>query len=414
MQSTKNKNNQAANVFSTEEISAFRKDTEGCSNVIHLNNAGASLMPNVVTQSILDHIKLESNIGGYEASALRADAIQQFYVQAGKLFNCKPANIAFTASATDSYTRALSSIPFQSGDIILTDNDDFISNQIQFLSCQKRFGIKIERIKNAPEGGVDLEELEQKLKKLQPRLLAITHIPTNSGLIQPIKSIGEIYGRYEKLDNDKTWYILDACQSIGQMKLDIEELKCDFLSVTGRKFLRGPRGTGFLYISDKALQKGLEPLFIDMRGAEWIEKDMYKPREDAMRYEDWEFAYALVLGTRHAIEYCLNIGEDKIWQQVKLLSDFMRRELSIMDKVRVLDRGPEVGGLITFTVQESQPKYLVNELLKRKINVVPSYRNFAVIDFDEKQVEWAIRASPHYFNTMDEINEFLYALKQII
>lgn len=414
MQTINKKSDQNGFVFSPEEIAAFRSDTEGCANVIHLNNAGASLMPNIVTRSIVEHIKLESQIGGYEASALRADAIQQFYVQAGKLFNCKPSNIAYTASATDSFTRALSSIPFQSGDIVLTDNDDFISNQIQFLSCQKRFGIKIVRINNAPEGGVDLEDLEQKLFKLQPRLLAITHIPTNSGLVQPVKRIGEIYNRYTSAHTDKTWYILDACQSIGQMKLDIQELQCDFLSVTGRKFLRGPRGTGFLYISDKALHHGLEPLFIDMRGADWIEKNVYKPRDGAMRYEDWEFAYALVLGMRFAIEYCLNIGEDKIWQQVKLLSDFMRQELSDINKVKVLDRGPELGGLVTFTVKDSQPNYLVDELLKRKINVVPSYRNFAVIDFDEKRVEWALRASPHYFNTKEEIMEFLDVMRKIV
>lgn len=213
------------NLFSTEEINSFRNDTAGCKNVIHLNNAGAGLMPDVVTQSILDHIKLESQIGGYEASALRAEEIQQFYVQAGKLLNCKASNIAFTASATDSYTRALSAIPFQPGDIILTDNDDFISNQIQFLSCQKRFAIKIVRIKNALEGGVDLEDLALQLHKLQPRLLAITHIPTNSGLIQPVKRIAEIYSDYLTKHPDKTWYILDACQSVGQMKLDVQELK---------------------------------------------------------------------------------------------------------------------------------------------------------------------------------------------
>ena len=401
-------------IFSPDEIAAFRKDTGGCANVIHLNNAGAGLMPDVVTHAIREHITLESNIGGYEAAALRADVIKNFYAQAGKLFNCNASNIAFTSSATDSYTRALSSIPFQPGDVILTDNDDFISNQIQFLSCQKRFGIRIERIKNAPEGGVALDDLERQLERLQPRLLAITHIPTNAGLVQPVKDIGNIYGHYEKTHHDRTWYILDACQSVGQLPLDVKELQCDFLSVTARKFLRGPRGTGFLYISDKALQKGLEPLFIDMRGAEWIEKDIYRPREDAMRYEDWEFAYALVLGTSAAIEYCLNIGVDRIERQVRLLSDLMRKELSTLDKVRVLDRGPELGGLVTFTVKGAQPQHLVAELSKRKINVVPSYRNFAVIDFDEKGVEWALRASPHYYNTSEEIREFLAALKDII
>jgi len=405
---------QVRTAFSSEEIARFRKETTGCTNVIHLNNAGSGLMPDVVSRAVLDHIKLESEIGGYEAAALRAAAIREFYVQAGKLLNCKAANIAFTSSATDSYTRALSSIPFSSGDIILTDNDDFISNQIQFLSLQKRFGIRIERIRNAPEGGVDLEDLEQKLNRLQPRLLAITHIPTNSGLVQPVGQIAEIYAPYKQIHGDKTWYILDACQSIGQMPLDVQALKCDFLSATNRKFLRGPRGTGLLYISDKALQSGLEPLFIDMRGAEWVEKDVYQPREDAMRFEDWEFAYALVLGTRAAIDYFLEIGADRVWQQVKLLSAYTRQQLSQIDKVRVLDRGPATGGLVTFTVKGAEPGYLVDGLLKRKINVVPSYRGFAVIDFDEKQVEWAIRASPHYYNTIEEIDVFLDALKQLI
>jgi len=396
------------NPFSDSEILQFRKDTLGCSNVIHFNNAGASLMPDSVTKSIIDHITLEASVGGYEASALKANAIKEFYLQAAKLLNGKASNIAFTASATDAYTRALSSIPFEKGDVILTSNDDFISNQIQFLSCQKRFGIKIERIRNAPEGGVDLNDLEHKLNSLQPRLLAITHIPTNSGLVQPVKKIGEIASRYD------TWYLLDACQSIGQMKLDVTELKCDFLSVCNRKFLRGPRGTGMLYISDKALDRGLEPLFLDMRGAEWIEKDVYQQREDASRFEDWEFAYALVLGSRYAIEYCLQVGEERIRHRVKELSNYLRKELAGINKVRVLDRGPELSGSVTFHVNGSDPIYLTEQLLERKINVVPTYRAFAVIDFGEKNVDWAIRASPHYFNTIDEVDQLVEAVKEII
>ncbi|MBL0740783.1 aminotransferase class V-fold PLP-dependent enzyme [Chryseolinea lacunae] len=416
MSSPKTLYHNTESIFTDAEVAAFRKDTLGCANVVHLNNAGASLMPDEVTRAIVDHITLEAAMGGYEASAVRADAIQQFYVQAARLLHCQPGNIAFTASATDSYTRALSSIPFREGDVILTDNDDFISNQIQFLSCQKRFNLRIEHIRNAPEGGVDLNDLRRKLHTLQPRLLAITHIPTNSGLVQPVKEIGECYAAYEKTHGEKTWYILDACQSIGQMKLDVSELHCDFLSVTGRKFLRGPRGTGFLYISDKALSHGLEPLFIDMRGAEWIAKDKYAPRADATRFEDWEFAYALVLGTRLAIEYCLRVGEDKIWHQVKLLSDYLRHELATLPGLRVLDRGPEVGGLVTFTTHDANadPRRKVQTLRDRKINVVPTFRNFAVIDFDEKNVRWAIRASPHYFNTKDEIDTFVEAVKEII
>jgi selenocysteine lyase/cysteine desulfurase len=402
------------NIFTKEEIMAFRNDTEGCKNVIHLNNAGSGLMPNIVTQVQLDHIKLESEIGGYEASALMASEVQNFYIQCAKLFNCKPTNIAFTASATDAYTRALSSIPFKEGEVILTDNDDFVSNQIQFLSLQKRFGVKIVRVNNAIIGGVDLNDLEEKLKKHKPKLLAITHIPTNSGLVQPVLDIAKIYDNYTQQNPNKTWYILDACQSAGQMKLDVTDLKCDFMSITCRKFLRGPRGTGALYISDKALDAGLEPMFIDMRGAEWKRKDEYQQQPTAIRFEDWEFAYSTVLGTASAIEYCLNIGEDKIWEQVKFLSSNLRNQLSQIDRIKVLDKGPEVGGLVTFYVQGSEPRYIVSELLKQKINVVPSFRAFGIIDFDEKGVDWAIRASPHYYNTTEELDIFIESIKKII
>lgn len=400
-------------VFSHEQIVRFRNDTPGVQNVVHFNNAGCGLMTSAVTKAQVDHLTLESQIGGYEASAMKAATISEFYHTAASLFNCKPSNLAFTASATDAYTRALSSIPFERDDVILVNKDDFVSNQIQFLSLRKRIGVTIVYINNKQSGGVDVNDLSEKLNLHKPKLLAITHIPTNSGLVQPVNDIAEVYKEYTHKYPDKTWYILDACQSAGQMKLDVQKLGCDFLSVTCRKFLRGPRGTGALFVSDRALYQNLEPMFIDMRGAEWKEKDLYEQNSTAMRYEDWEFAYSTVIGTQEAIKYCLSIGEDKIWQQVKLLSSYMRTELTELGKVKVLDKGDELGGLVTFHVERSDPKYLVNELLKRKINVVPSYRAFAVMDFDEKGVEWAIRASPHYYNTIDEIDLLVQALNEL-
>ncbi|RAW00844.1 aminotransferase class V-fold PLP-dependent enzyme [Pseudochryseolinea flava] len=400
--------------FSDQNIIDFRNDTPGCSNVVHLNNAGSGLMPRVVSNAIMAHVQLESDIGGYEAAALQKDVVQEFYHQAALLLNCKPTNIAFTSSATDAYTRALSSIPFREGDIILTSTNDFISNQIQFLSCQKRFGIHVVRVADTDSGEIDLNDLHEKLHTLRPRLLSITHIPTNSGLIQPVEAIGKIVKAYRDSTREDTWYILDACQSIGQLQLDVDVLHCDFLSVTARKFLRGPRGTGFLFISDRALRSNLEPLFLDMRGAEWISKDRYQIREDATRFEDWEFAYALVLGTSEAIKYYLSIDQHKITTRVQQLSNYTRQQLAGINGTRVLDEGKEKGGLVTFTIDGQEPTHLVNELSKRKINVVPSYRNFAVMDFDKKKASWALRASPHYYNTHAEIDEFVHALATIL
>jgi selenocysteine lyase/cysteine desulfurase len=401
--------------FTTDEIATFRRETRGCAHVNHLNNAGASLMPDVVTQAVVDHLTLESVLGGYEAAAQAAADIRMFYDRMAALLRCKPANIAFTTNATDSYIRALSSIPFQEGDVILTDIDDYISNQIQFLSLRKRWDLRVEHIRNAAEGGVDLQDLAEKLDRLQPRLLAITHIPTNSGLMQPVEAIAAIYQQYRQTQGEKTWYILDACQSAGQVALDVQALGCDFLSATSRKFLRGPRGAGFLYVSDRSLSSGLEPLFIDMRGAKWTGKDSYEAREDATRFEDWEFAYALMLGTSAAIDYCLRVGVDRIRLRVDALSARMRLALAGIDRVTVLDKGAQRAGLVTFTVKGfPTPGFLVDEMRKRKINVVASYREFAVIDFGEKNVDWAIRASPHYFNTEEEVDVFIDTLKAII
>jgi selenocysteine lyase/cysteine desulfurase len=398
--------------FTEEEIKKFRDETTGCRFVNHLNNAGAGLMPDVVTRAILEHTKLEAQLGGYEASDAREEAILDFYNQAALLINAKPTNIAFTASATDSFSRALSSIPFQAGDTILTDRDDFISNQVQFLSLEKRLGVKLVRVNNAEEGGIDLNDLQEKLQSIKPKLLAITHIPTNSGQVQPAEKIATIWSDFKK-DHLRSWYILDVCQSIGQRNINVQKLKCDFLSVTNRKFLRGPRGTGFLYISDETLADELEPMFIDMRGADWTSENKYQQQKTAKRFEDWEFAYSLVIGSAKAIEYCRNAGIDKITGAINLLSTHLRSSLANNSKIRLLEKSPDVSSSVTLTVAGLSPDKIVNELRSKHINVVASYRQFAVLDFNDKNVDWAIRVSPHYYNTIDEVNTFVSEMNRM-
>ncbi len=393
--------------FIETEIKKFREDTPGCRERIHLNNAGAALMPHVVTKAMTDYLELEERIGGYESADKMSDSINEFYVSAAKLLNCKPGEIAFTANATDSFCRAISSIPFQPGDVILTSNEDYISNQITYLSFQKRFGIKLVRVASHASGGIDLDDLEACIKKYNPKLVAITHIPTNSGLIQPAEAIGTICKKYGVL------YLLDACQSVGQLALDVQQLNCDFLSVTSRKFLRGPRGAGFLFVSQRVLDKGFEPLFIDMRGADWVEADKYIPRKDATRFEDWEFAYALVMGTKAAIDYCLQLDMNKIEYRVKHLADYIRTHLQEIKGVSTQDKGPSLAGLVTFHLKGSDPVFIKKHMLMKNINVVTSVRNYAVIDYDEKKVDWTIRVSPHYYNTIEEADQLLAEVKEL-
>ncbi len=390
------------------DIEALRADTPGTRHRNHMNNAGAGLVPDPVHRAIVEHLELEARIGGYEASDEREDAIRGAYEALGTLVGADAHNIAITENATASFIQALSSVPFAPGDVIVTSRNDYISNQIMYLSLASRFGVELVRAPEDPSGGVDPVALEEVVHRRRPKLVAITHVPTNSGLVQSVTDIGVICRRRDIL------YLVDACQSVGQMPVDVAEIGCDFLSATGRKFLRGPRGIGFLYVSDRALDLGLEPLFPDMRGADWIEKDLYQPAPGAQRFENWEFPYALVLGLGKAAEYALELGLEPILDRAWALAAQARERLAEVDGVRVLDRGQERCAIVTVAAEGRDSRELVQRLLERGINTALSLRSSAVMDFDDKGVEDAVRVSPHYYNTEDEIEALVMTLSQLL
>lgn len=389
------------------DIAALRDETPGCVNRTHLNSAGASLMPAPVLDAVKAHLDLEAGIGGYEAAAEAAPAIDRAYQAVADLLGTLPHNVAFTEHATAAFVQALSSVPFERGDVLLTTRNDYVSNQIQYLSLSDRFGIEVLRAPDAPEGGVDLGAMEELIHRRRPRVVAVTHVPTNSGLVQDVAALGRMCRARDVL------YVVDACQSVGQMRVHPEAIGCDFLSVTSRKFLRGPRGAGFLWVSDRALDAGLQPLFPDMRGADWIEGDLFQPVPDAHRFETWEFAWALVLGTGEAARYTMNVGLDAIEERVRGLAGQLRSRLAALDGVTVLDRGPELAAIVTLSVAGRVPGDLVTMLRRQAINTSSQTRIDAVLDYDTKGVDGALRISPHYFNTDAEIALVVDALGEI-
>ncbi|WP_412543503.1 aminotransferase class V-fold PLP-dependent enzyme [Longispora sp. K20-0274] len=380
------------------DIAALRADTPGCELVVHLNNSGCGLLATPVLNTMLDHLHLESRIGGYEASAARADGVRAFYTEIALLIGCRPENIAFAGSATHAYATALSAIPFVAGDVILTTRNDFISNQIAFLSLRKRFGVQIVHAPDTPEGGVDVPAMAALMREHRPRLVAATHIPTNSGLVQPVAEIGRHCRELDLL------YLVDACQSVGQYPIDVTEIGCDLLTSTCRKFLRGPRGSGFLYVSDRVLRAGYEPLFIDMHGARWTAPGEYERSATAARFEEWEFPYATVLGCAAAVSYARGVGIEAISERTPALAARLREGLRAVDGVRVLDRGPQLGALVTFGIAGWEAAPFKAALDARGVNSALSFREFAQYDFGDKDVDWCLRLSPHYYNTEGEID----------
>lgn len=385
-------------------LDAIRRDTPGCSDKIFLNSAGSSLMPKPVVERMVEYLYEEQELGGHTTAEKNIEPINAFYEQAAKLINSKPSNIAFTNSATDGYAKALSSISFKDGDCIITTNDDYISNHIAFISLQRRYRIKVIRAVNMPDNELDLAYFEHLIQKHRPKLIAVTHIPTNSGLIQNVKGVGKLCKQYDIL------YLVDACQSVGQLVVDVTKMNCDFLTATGRKFIRGPRGTGFLYVSDHVLAQKMAPLFLDSNGAEWTAFDDYQLSETAKRFEFFERSNASLLGLTEALKYANAIGMVNIENYNRKLSEMLRSHL-LDNGFRILDKGNQLSSIITFCEQDGKIDTIQKIIKENNIIFKVNNKNGALIDFTLKNVDQAIRLSPHYFNTMEEIEKVSAMLK---
>ena len=390
------------------DVVRWRDETPGCEYRNHLNNAGAALMPERVIRAIEDHLTLESHIGGYEAAETRSDQIGSVYQGIAALLGTAPRNVAITPSSTVAFIQALSSIDFEPGDVILTSRCDYTSNQLHYLSLARRQGVRIVRAEDLPEGGIDAESVRSLARELSPRLVAVSWVPTNSGLVQDVAAVGEV------CESFGIPYLIDACQAAGQIPIDVSRLRCDYLSATGRKFLRGPRGIGFLYVSDRAIERGDHPLYVDMRGAMWTAPDDLSLAPDARRFEDWEFPYALVLGLGAAAEYAQSVGVDRGGARATILADRLRSNLRQLDRVRVLDRGRRPCAIVTAEIANRDPADVVNELRRRHVNASASPAWLGLIDMAEKKASGALRLSPHYYNTAEEVDAATEALAEII
>jgi selenocysteine lyase/cysteine desulfurase len=389
-------------------LARWRAETPGCERLVHLNNAGAALVPRPVREAIIAHLDREERLGGYEAADGQVGEIHRTYEKVGRLLGGAARNIAIVQNSTVAYAQAITAFDFSPGDLILTTRVDYASNQIMFLSLARRRGVEIIRAPDAPEGGVDPEEVRRLVSRRRPTLVALTWIPTNSGLVQPAEEVGRI------CQEANVPYLVDACQAVGQMPIQVERLGCDYLAAATRKFLRGPRGLGFLYVSDKRLKAGAHPLLVDMHGATWTEADDFELTPDARRFESWEFAYALVLGLGAAAEYALDVGLEAARDRARELAAYARSRLASLPRVRVLDRGPELCAIVTAAVAGREAKEIKLALRARGINTSSPHREDAVIDMDEKGTSSAIRISPHYYNTREEIDTAIDALQEIL
>ncbi len=392
-------------MWSAVDSAQARSETPGCEHVAHFNNAGAALMPQQVLDTMIHHLQAEATIGGYEAADAARPAIEQVYDEVATLIHANRDEIAIVENATRAWDMAFYSIPFQAGDRILTAQAEYASNYVAFLQVAQRTGAIVEAIPNDEYGQISIPALRTMIDD-HVKLIAITHVPTNGGLVNPAAEVG-IVARETGI-----CFLLDACQSVGQMPIDVEEIGCDMLSATGRKFLRGPRGTGFLYVRRDWIER-LEPVFIDLHAATWTSRNSYTIRPDARRFENWETNYAGKLGLGAAISYAQSWGMPRIWQRIQELAELLRSQLVAIPGVQVHDLGRQRCGIVTFSIAGHAPESIRATLLSDRINVSTTTVAGTRLDMEARRLTSLVRASVHYYNTSAEVNRLVAAVETI-
>jgi selenocysteine lyase/cysteine desulfurase len=382
---------------------AIRDDLVCEPGYIHLNNAGASLMPRCVLETQIEHLQLEASLGGYEAKSRENERIEAVYDSVARLINCDRDEVAIVENATVGWMMAFYSIPFEAGDRILTAEAEYASNYLAFLQIARERGVVVETIPSTDSGEVCVDSLRAMIDE-RVRLISITHVPTNGGLVNPVEAIGAVAREHG------IFYMVDACQSAGQIVLDVDVIQCDVLTATSRKFLRGPRGVGFLYVR-RAILDNLHPPMIDLFSARWVAADQYELRADARRFENWESNYAAQLGMGRAIDYALDIGVDVIQQEVTRLSALLRDLLAAVSSVTLQDIGQRKCGIVTFSVAGVEAAEIKTYLREHRIQVSVSSPVSTLIDARRRQLPDLVRSGVHYFNTDEELEALVAVVR---
>lgn len=387
------------------DIEKIRLDTPSCENVLHFNNAGSSLMPSPVFDALQNVLRDENEVGGYEAARRAEGEIQAFYTEFAQLLNVDPDEIAFIENATRAWDMAFYGLHLEPGDRVITHGSEYASNYLALMQQSRRLGFEIDVAPSDEFGQIDVDALDSMIGP-RTKLIAITHVPTQGGLVNPAAEVGKIAKQHGVL------YLLDACQSVGQIDVNVAEIGCDILSGTGRKFLRGPRGTGFLYVRKSIIDR-IDPPFIDLFSAKWTEANDFEFVSGAKRFENWESYVAGRVGLMEAVRYARDIGLADIEACVTELGQNLRDALLDIQGVSVHDLGQKKCGIVTFTKDNIDPKTIADALRADRINVSVSSITSARLDLEPRNLTALVRASIHYFNTNDEIVRFVEAMKQV-
>jgi selenocysteine lyase/cysteine desulfurase len=378
------------------DVEELRAQTPGCAHRAHLNNAGAALLAQPTLDAMVGHLRLEAEIGGYEAAEAAGDGIADVYDAVAELVAGRSEEVAFFDNATHAWNAAFYSIPFRAGDRILTGRSEYGSNVLAYLQMAQRTGVEVVVVPNDARGQLDVAALAGLIDE-RTRLIGVSHVPTSGGLVNPAAEIGRIARQAGVL------FLLDATQSIGQFPVDVDRIGCDLLTATGRKFLRGPRGTGFLWVRSSAVER-LDPYVAEIRSAIWDGGRGFSWVAGARRFESWENSYVSLLGLGAAVRQALDLGLDAIAERTLALGDRLRTALDARPGVHTHDLGAVRCAIVTAAVDGVPAADVATALRRAAVNVDTTVPEHSQFDTEDRDVHPLVRLSPHYYNTETEVD----------
>jgi cysteine desulfurase/selenocysteine lyase len=397
------------------EVELARHETASCHYLTHLDNAGAALPPDCVTDAFIAALQQEASIGSYRSARIQKEAIDQTYVALAQLLNCDPSEIALVESGSRAWDLPFSMISLAAGSVIITSEYEYANNYITMLRAAKRCNCRIEFVRLNESGDICLHHLSELIDRWghQVRVISITHVPTHNSIVNPVEKIGELVSRAKASGAlaDTSIYAVDACQSVGQLPVDVQKIKCDVLTLCSRKFLRGPRGLAAIYFRKKTLEQEVslhcaEPSLLNIPGFTWVQEHRYEMRRDGRCFESWESNYSAKIAFGRALEYYATKDPSILHRYIAALATHLRRILRDVRGISVTDVGEKKSALVTFSVNAQPPQQIARELEAENFNISVIDRRTAHINMNKKQQQHVLRASVHYYNTCEEVEKF--------
>ena len=392
-------------MLTSADVARVRQETPGLGHGVYLDNCGSSLMPEPVVAAMKSYLEQEISLGGYVAQEQQSAALSRVYTSLAELFGGSSADYAITGSAVDAWTKAFYSIPLNAGDNIITVFNEYCSNYVAYLHREKRDGVEIRVARARQDGSLDIEHLAD-LVDNKTKIISLAHVASSDGLIADAKAVGQIAA------GSNAFYILDACQAVGQIPVSFTDIGCHMATATSRKFLRGPRGVGFLYI-DKAARQQLDPIVVTNKAATWISDGEYELSEDAAMFEAWESSCLVNMGFGAALDYLLMQGVGKTTAHLQALASGLRKDLAVINGVTIECPDIAEAAIITFNKVGWDAPLLKTAMAEKGITVQVSSIFHTRLDYGARGIETAARVSPHYYNTADELNRFLNVLESL-